>query len=138
MRAWRVIRVVVICYALLCIILAVFLGELAFRPQRIPLRDRQSAQTIAGHFGAALQNVSIIARDGVQSSSVLEHRMKRLGAVEVLRQGDEPLRLSLPGQTGRSTDQSDNNCHNDLDNRLHVGVPRYGLAPSGRVLFEMA
>jgi uncharacterized protein len=66
MRAWRVIRTVTICYALLCTILAVFLGELAFRPQRIALRKRQSAKTIAARFGAALQDVSISARDGVQ------------------------------------------------------------------------
>jgi hypothetical protein len=66
MRAWRFIRTGLIFYALLCTILAVFLGELAFRPQRIPLRDRQSAQTIAARFGAALQDVSISARDGVQ------------------------------------------------------------------------
>ena len=33
MRAWRLIRTVAICYALLCTVLAVFLGELAFRPR---------------------------------------------------------------------------------------------------------
>jgi uncharacterized protein len=66
MRAWRVIRTVAICYALLCTILAVFLGELAFRPQRMPLRERQSAKAIAARFGADLQDVSISARDGVQ------------------------------------------------------------------------
>lgn len=66
MRAWRFIRIVAICYALLCTILAVFLAELAFRPLRLPLRDRRSAQGIAARFGAALQDVSISARDGVQ------------------------------------------------------------------------
>jgi uncharacterized protein len=66
MRAWRVIRTVAICYALLCTILTAFLGELAFRPQRMPLRERQSAKAIAGRFGADLQDVSISARDAVQ------------------------------------------------------------------------
>jgi uncharacterized protein len=66
MRAWRVIRTVAICYALLCTILAAFLGELAFRPQRMPLRERQSAKAIAARFGADLQDVSISARDAVQ------------------------------------------------------------------------
>ena len=66
MRAWRLIRTVVICYALLCTILAAFLGELAFRPQRMPLRERQSAKAVAADFGADLQDVSISARDGVQ------------------------------------------------------------------------
>lgn len=64
MRAWRVIRVMVICYALLCIVLAVLLGELAFRPQRLPLRNRQPVDAIAARFGAALQDVSIRASDG--------------------------------------------------------------------------
>ena len=66
MRAWRVILTVAICYALLCVILAVFLGELAFRPQRMLLRERQSAKAIAARFGADLQDVSISARDAVQ------------------------------------------------------------------------
>ncbi len=64
MRAWRVIRAVVICYAVLCTILALFLGELAFHPQRVPVGKRQSAEAIAARFGAALQDVSITARDG--------------------------------------------------------------------------
>lgn len=64
MRAWRVIRTVVICYALLCTILAVFLGELAFHPQRVPVEKRQSAEAIATQFGAALQDVSVTASDG--------------------------------------------------------------------------
>jgi uncharacterized protein len=66
MRAWRVIRTVAICYALLCAVLAVCLGELAFRPQRIPLRGPQSAKAIAVRFGADLQDISISARDEVQ------------------------------------------------------------------------
>jgi pimeloyl-ACP methyl ester carboxylesterase len=59
-------RMVLICYALLCTILAAFLGELAFRPQRMPLRERQSAKAIAARFGAVLQDVSVTASDGVQ------------------------------------------------------------------------
>jgi uncharacterized protein len=66
MRAWRVIRAVAICYALLCAVLAVFLGELAFRPQRMPLREPKSAKAVAARFGADLQDISIIARDGAQ------------------------------------------------------------------------
>jgi hypothetical protein len=66
MRARRVILTVSICYALLCAILAVFLGELAFRPQRMPLREPKSAKAIAARFGAGLQDVSVTASDGVQ------------------------------------------------------------------------
>jgi uncharacterized protein len=64
MRAWRVIRNLLISYALLCIVLSVFLGELAFHPQRVPVRNFHSAETVAAHFGATLQDVSITARDG--------------------------------------------------------------------------
>jgi hypothetical protein len=39
-------------------------GELAFRPQRMPLRNRQSAEAIAARFGATLQDVSIRTSDG--------------------------------------------------------------------------
>lgn len=66
MRTWRFIRRVTICYALFCIVLAVFLGELDFRPQRMPLRNRRSAEATAARFGADLQDVSTIAVDGVQ------------------------------------------------------------------------
>lgn len=66
MRAWRGIRLVAISYATLCAVVAVFLGELAFRPLRMPLRNSQAARVVASRFGANLQNVSISARDGVQ------------------------------------------------------------------------
>jgi hypothetical protein len=55
MRARRVIRMVVVCYAVFCAILAIFLGELAFRPQRVRVTERQSAQATAGRFGATLE-----------------------------------------------------------------------------------
>src|ERR1035438_9054083 len=63
MRAWRIIRAIVICYAVLCTILAIFLGELAFRPQRVGVKERQSAEATAARFGAALRDVSITASD---------------------------------------------------------------------------
>jgi len=66
MRAWRVIRTAAISYALLCTILALPLGELAFHPWRRPLRGRQSANAVAARFGADLQDVSIRTRDQVQ------------------------------------------------------------------------
>jgi dipeptidyl aminopeptidase/acylaminoacyl peptidase len=64
MRAWRVVRRIVICYALVCAILAVFLGELPFHPQRVPVIKRRSAESVAARFGAQLQDVSINASDG--------------------------------------------------------------------------
>jgi uncharacterized protein len=64
MRPRLVIRIVVICYAVFCAILAIFLGELAFRPQRVPVNERQSAEDTAARFGAALQDVSVTSMDG--------------------------------------------------------------------------
>ena len=64
MRPRRVICIVVVCYAVVCAILAIFLGELAFRPQRVPVNERQSAEAVAARFGAALREVSVIASDG--------------------------------------------------------------------------
>lgn len=49
---------------MLCSILAIFLGELAFRPQRVRVKDRQSAEATAARFGAALGDVSVTASDG--------------------------------------------------------------------------
>jgi dipeptidyl aminopeptidase/acylaminoacyl peptidase len=64
MRARRVIRMVVVCYAVFCTVLAIFLGELAFRPQRMRITNRRSAEATAARFGAALQAVSVTASDG--------------------------------------------------------------------------
>ena len=64
MRARRFILRVVLCYALICLILAIFLGELAFRPQRVPITQRQKAEATAARFGAVLQDVSVAGSDG--------------------------------------------------------------------------
>jgi dipeptidyl aminopeptidase/acylaminoacyl peptidase len=64
MRKRRVIRIVVVCYAVFCAILAVFLGECAFHPQRVRITERQSAKATASRFGAALQDISVTASDG--------------------------------------------------------------------------
>jgi len=54
MRARRVIRTTVVCYALFCAILAIFFGELAFHPQRVRVKERQSAEATVARFGATL------------------------------------------------------------------------------------
>jgi dipeptidyl aminopeptidase/acylaminoacyl peptidase len=64
MRARRVIRIIVVCYAVFCVLLAILLGELAFRPQRVPVTERQSAEATAVRFGAVLWDVSVTAGDG--------------------------------------------------------------------------
>ena len=64
MGARQVIRTVLLCYVLLCVALAIFLGELAFHPQLLPITQRERAETTAAQFGATLKDVSIIASDG--------------------------------------------------------------------------
>jgi dipeptidyl aminopeptidase/acylaminoacyl peptidase len=64
MRAVRVIRRVMLGYALVCAILAIFLGELAFPPQRVPVTKRSQAEATASRFGADLRDVSVTASDG--------------------------------------------------------------------------
>jgi uncharacterized protein len=56
--------ITVVCYVVLCAILAIFLGELAFRPQRVHVNERQSSEATAARFGAALRDVSVTASDG--------------------------------------------------------------------------
>jgi uncharacterized protein len=64
MRARLVIRTVVFSYALFCTVPAIVLAELAFHPQRVNVKERQSAEATAARLGAALQNVSVTASDG--------------------------------------------------------------------------
>jgi dipeptidyl aminopeptidase/acylaminoacyl peptidase len=64
MGARRIIRITVVCYAVFCAVLAIFLGELAFHPQRVPVTARQSAEATAARFGATLRDVSVTASDG--------------------------------------------------------------------------
>jgi hypothetical protein len=56
-------RTLGICYAAISVLFAIFLGELAFHPQRVPVRTRQSAEATAGRFGAVLQDVSVMGGD---------------------------------------------------------------------------
>lgn len=64
MRAARIVRAGGLCYALGCALLGIFLGELAFRPQRTPVTQRESAEAVATRSGTTLQEASIIAGDG--------------------------------------------------------------------------
>jgi uncharacterized protein len=97
MRARRVILTVAICYAVLCTLLAVFLGELAFRPQRMPLRERQSAKTTAARFGADLQDVSVSASDGVQLRAWFASPAKANGDAVILLHGVGDNREGMGG-----------------------------------------
>ena len=65
MGVQRLIRKAVLGYLLLSLILAICLGELAFRPQRVPITRRKQAGAVAAQFGGQLQDVSVTATDGI-------------------------------------------------------------------------
>jgi uncharacterized protein len=97
MRAGRVICIVVVCYAGFCAILAIFLGELAFRPQRIPVNERQTAEATASRFGAALRDVSVIASDGSHLQGWFAHPAKANGDAVILLHGVGDNRQGMMG-----------------------------------------
>ncbi|MGH9641189.1 MAG: alpha/beta hydrolase [Terriglobales bacterium] len=97
MRPWCVIRVLLVGYALLCVVLAVFLGELAFHPQRVALKNRQSAEAIAARFGANLQDVSIVAGDGTRLRGWFASPAQANGNVVILLHGVGDNREGMVG-----------------------------------------
>jgi len=97
MRPRRVICTVVVCYAVVCAILAIFLGELAFRPQRVPVNERQSAEAIAARFGAALRDVSVIASDGSHLQGWFARPAKANGDAVILLHGVGDNRQGMMG-----------------------------------------
>jgi len=97
MRAWRVIRIVVVCYAVFCAILAIFLGELAFRPLRVRVQERQSAEATAVRFGATLRDVSVTASDGSHLQGWLDRLAKANGDAVILLHGIGDNRQGMMG-----------------------------------------
>jgi hypothetical protein len=82
MRARRIIRIVVVCYVVFCSILAIFLGELAFRPHQAPVTKRHSYEAAGARFGAPLQDVSISASDGSHLQGWLRVQPNRSRIIE--------------------------------------------------------
>jgi len=66
MRVLRFVQRLVACYAIGCVVIGAVLGEIAFRPARIPINRRVEAQEVAGQFGGVLQDVVITASDEVR------------------------------------------------------------------------
>src|SRR5260370_40943877 len=97
MRAGRVICIVVVCYSGFCAILAIFLGELAFRPQRIPINERQTAAATASRFGAALRDVSVPASDGSRLQGWFARPAKANGDAVILLHGVGDNRQGMMG-----------------------------------------
>ena len=97
MLARRVICIIVVCYAALCAILSVFLGELAFRPQRVVVTERQLAETTASRFGAALRDVSVPASDGSRLQGWFANPAKANGDAVILLHGVGDNRQGMMG-----------------------------------------
>jgi dipeptidyl aminopeptidase/acylaminoacyl peptidase len=97
MRARRVIRIVVVCYAVFCAILAIFLGELAFRPLRVPITQRQQTEATASRFGATLRDVSVIASDGSHLEGWFARPAKANGDAVILLHGIGDNRQGMMG-----------------------------------------
>jgi dipeptidyl aminopeptidase/acylaminoacyl peptidase len=97
MRPRRVIRIVVICYALFSAILAIFLGELAFRPQRIRIKERQSAEATATRFGATLRDVAVTGSDGSHLQGWFARPAKANGDAVILLHGVGDNRQGMMG-----------------------------------------
>ena len=97
MRARRVIRMVVVCYVVSCAILAIFLGELAFHPQRVRVTERQSAEATAARLGAVLRDVSVIAADGSHLQGWFAHPAKANGDAVILLHGVGDNRQGMMG-----------------------------------------
>jgi dipeptidyl aminopeptidase/acylaminoacyl peptidase len=86
-----------VCYAVFCAILAIFLAELAFRPQRVSVTERQSAETTAARFGAALRDVSVAASDGSHLQGWFARPAKANGDAVILLHGVGDNRQGMMG-----------------------------------------
>jgi dipeptidyl aminopeptidase/acylaminoacyl peptidase len=87
----------VVCYAVFCAILAILLGELAFRPQRVRVTERQSAEGTAARFGAALRDVSITASDGAHLQGWFARPANANGDAVILLHGVGDNRQGMMG-----------------------------------------
>jgi dipeptidyl aminopeptidase/acylaminoacyl peptidase len=135
MRARRVIRVVVACYAVFCAILPIFLGELAFRPLRVRVKERQSAEATATRFGATLRDVSITATDGSHLQGWFARPAKANGDAVILLHGVGDNRQGMMGfaelflSNGFAVLVPDSRAEGESDGAF----PTYGLKESNDV-----
>lgn len=134
MRARRVALGCVIGYAVCCTALAIFLGELAFHPQRRPLSHRALAQAAAARFGATLQDVSLVAPDGARLQAWFARPARANGSAVILLHGVADNREGMGGYAemflsrGYSVLLPDSRAHG-----LSGGFPTYGIEEAGDV-----
>jgi alpha-beta hydrolase superfamily lysophospholipase len=77
--------------------LPIFLGELAFRPQRVRVNERQLAEATATQFGAALLDVSVTASDGSHLQAWFARPAKANGDAVILLHGVGDNRRGMMG-----------------------------------------
>ncbi len=104
MRLPRVVLKFVTYYAVGCILLAVLIGELAFHigrltphPRRVPVVE---CQTTAVRFGAAFQDVSVTASDGVRLQASFARPSNANGDAVILLHGIGDNRFGMMGYAG--------------------------------------
>jgi uncharacterized protein len=118
-----------IYYALLTLVLAIGLGELAFRPPRIPLDEREAAVATAVRVGGVLQDVSQKTADGVVLRGWYVRPAKSNGSAVLLLHGVGDNRQGMGGfaelflSHGYSVLLPDSRAHGESGG----GYPSYGV-----------
>ncbi len=135
MQARRVTSMAVLGYALFCAILAILLGEMAFRPERVRVTQRQSFEVTATRFGANLQNVSVTASDGSHLQGWFASPANANGDAVVLLHGVGDNRQGMMGfaelflSNGFAVLVPDSRAQGESGGEF----PTYGLKESGDV-----
>ncbi len=97
MRLRRLALKALLYYAICCAVLAIVLGEMAFRPERLAIDQRASAQATAARFGATLQDVSVAAADGARLEAWFARPAKPNGDAVFLLHGVGDNRQGMMG-----------------------------------------
>jgi uncharacterized protein len=97
MRRRRVLALALTIYLVGCVILAIGLAQLAFRPPRVPINQRPAAQAMAARLGAVLQDVSVIASDGVNLAAWFARPADANGNAVILLHGVGDNRQGMVG-----------------------------------------
>ena len=135
MFARRVLLGCIVTYATCCAVLAVFLGELAFHPQRRPISERPLAQAMAARFGAPLEDVFVTASDGARLQGWFAHPAKSNGNAVILLHGVADNRQGMTGfaelflSHGYSVVLPDSRAHGVSGGNF----PTYGVMEAGDV-----
>src|SRR3984893_5741378 len=135
MRARRIIRIVVVCYAVFCATLAIFLGDLAFRPLRVQITQGRQAEATAFRFGATLRDVSVTANDGSHLQGWFARPAKANGDSVILLHGVGENRQGMMGfaelflSNGFAVLVPDSRAHGESGGDF----PTYGLKESDDV-----